>query len=284
MVTRRLCIALFAFMLLAPASFAWADFSGYAGAGFNYRNFGLGDGRLVQGSIRNTLDRPRVDVQVTVIAIGAESGEPLWEHTQLLGYFAPGESKDFRAPFGRFTAEPGEFRFRFKENEELIEEQEQPQPEQSAEEAGEGEGEEPTPEETYAASPQSNSCSRRDDTPRGLEVSGSGECSKTVFVLLREGSARFNLSYDEADPITVQLLNEEGDPVEFLFDAMTYSYGSKTVEVEEAGVYSLAVLADGEWSMRVQQSGQPVPSAGGDTSGTRGQGGGESRFIIELGQ
>lgn len=239
-----------ALLLCFSAGSASAAFSGDAGGGFRYEDFELTQDRDLTGFFVNTRDVSRRNVRVTITAIGEESGAPLWSTRLNLGNMSPGERKPVTASYGRYTADPGSFSFEFSE-EGGVEPQTPP-------------GEEPEPGPPGEEEPQApdqlqerNACSSIEGTLHGREISGSGECSTVQFNLVK-GSARFALRYTPTDPITVQLLNKDGKPLEFLFEQLTYSTGSKRLDVKEEGPYSLQVLAQGDWSIRIQQAGAPT--------------------------
>jgi len=238
-----------ALLLCLFAGPAFAAFSGDAGGGFRYESFELTQDRDLKGFIVNTKDVARRNVRVTITAIGKESGDPLWSTKLNLGNMSPGERKQVSAGYGHYTADPGSFNFEFTEEGEV-----EPQaPGEVPEPATPGEEEPQAPGQMQ----ERNTCSRIEGTLHGREISGSGECT-TVQFKLAKGSARFALRYTPTDPITVQLLNKDGKPLEFLFEQLTYSTGSKRLDVKEEGAYSLQILAQGEWSIRIQQAGAPA--------------------------
>ncbi|TVM19447.1 hypothetical protein DPQ33_03555 [Oceanidesulfovibrio indonesiensis] len=248
-------LAIAAALLLCVFAGPAGAFSGDAGGGFRYEGFELTADRNLAGFIVNTENRTRRNVRVTITAIGEESGAPLWSTRQNLGTMSPGERKPIDASYGRFTADPGSFTFEFTEEGAVEMQPQDEEPEANADDTNE----EGAPS---GALQERNACSRIENTLRGKEVSGSGECGTVSFKLF-EGSARFSVYYTPSDPITVQLLNEDGKPLDFLFELLTYSTGSKRIDVEEEGVYSLQVLAAGEWSVRIQQQ-------NGDQTGDNG--------------
>ncbi len=243
-------------VLVGPAP---AAFSGDAGGDFRYEEFKLTAERDLTGFIVNTKNSNRRNVRVTITAIGEESGAPLWSTRLNLGNMGPGERKPVNASYGRFTANPGSFTFEFTEEGTAAMQPQEDEP--AAEPEDDEQAEESTPPGTLQ---DRNACSSIEDTLRGKEISGSGECTSVSFKLF-EGSARFSLYYTPSDPITVQLLNEDGKPLEFLFEQLTYSTGSKRLDVQEEGIYSLQVLAGGDWSIRIQQSNAQA----GDGNGTQ---------------
>jgi hypothetical protein len=252
-------------LLCLVAAGAASAFSGEAGGGFRYEDFDLTEDRELQGVIVNSSNESRRNVRVTITAIGEESGAPLWSTDLILGNMGPGERKRVSAEYGRFTADPGSFTFAFTHEGEI-----EPQPEEIPEEAPRDEPEDATGDDPDApvTLAERNACSSIEDSLRGREITGTGECTSVPF-RLGEGTARFSLLYSPNDPITVQLLNKEGQPLEFLFEQLTYTTGSKRISVTEEGVYSLQVLAEGEWSMRIQQAGAQAPGDDGDEAPVR---------------
>ncbi|MFW5734324.1 MAG: hypothetical protein ACOCWR_04610, partial [Oceanidesulfovibrio sp.] len=163
-----------ALLLCSRAATPAAAYSGDAGSGFRYEEFELTDDRELTGFIVNSRNTIRRNVRVTITAIGEASGAPLWSTRLNLGTMSPGERKPLNAAYGRFTADPGSFTFEFTE-------ERQPEPQQP--EAETEAPEEPQAEE--APLQDENACSSIENTLRGKEVLGNGECTSVPFTLAK---------------------------------------------------------------------------------------------------
>ena len=82
-------------------------------------------------------------------------------------------------------------------------------------------------------------------------LSGKGQ-QASEFIKLDTGSTVFRLRHDGSQYFTVWLLDNKGAKVEMLANEAGSFSSSKTVEIDQPGVYILDIAADGSWTITVE--------------------------------
>ncbi len=82
-------------------------------------------------------------------------------------------------------------------------------------------------------------------------LSGKGQ-QASEFIKLDTGSTVFRLRHDGSQYFTVWLLDNKGAKVEMLANEAGSFSNSKTVEIDQPGVYILDITADGSWTITVE--------------------------------
>jgi len=82
-------------------------------------------------------------------------------------------------------------------------------------------------------------------------LSGKGQ-QASEFIKLDTGSTVFRLRHDGSQYFTVWLLDNKGQKVEMLANEAGPFNSSKTVEIDQPGVYILDIAADGSWTITVE--------------------------------
>jgi len=73
------------------------------------------------------------------------------------------------------------------------------------------------------------------------------------FFTLNSGLTTFQLKHTGTSNFAVVLLDSQGDWVELLVNEIGSYDGSKTVSVDDSGIYLLDITADGNWDVSIEQ-------------------------------
>jgi hypothetical protein len=87
----------------------------------------------------------------------------------------------------------------------------------------------------------------------GTSASFTGEGTDiTPFLSLKKGLTVFKTVYQGEGRFTVSLIDQNGRPVEHLFNALDAFEGSIPVQIPQDGIYFLNIGASGDWQIDVE--------------------------------